>query len=198
MEPEANFYEEFKRLHPKPYFSFPDIPDYKGYSFEKLNIENFKQLYLLFEDDDSNFVDERFKVYKEAKDYATYVTVCGAHSPKHGCQDWFFKLPGEEYVGIIHLYDLSLETFAQNNRRAWIGFATKNKFRNNGITTEVIQYFISYIFASYPAINFIHTMTFKENVFAKKLLTKVGFSKDIEERASKIHEFYLLSRPELS
>ena len=41
-------------------------------------------------------------------------------------------------------------------------------------------------------------MTFKENVFAKKLLTKVGFSKDIEERVSKIHEFYLLSRPELS
>jgi hypothetical protein len=71
MEPETNFYEEFKRLHPKPYFSFPDIPDYKGYSFEKLNIENFKQLYLLFEDDDSNFVDERFKDYKEAKDYAT-------------------------------------------------------------------------------------------------------------------------------
>ncbi len=63
MEPEANFYEEFKRLHPKPYFSFPDIPDYKGYSFEKLNIENFKQLYLLFEDDDSNFVDERFHAF---------------------------------------------------------------------------------------------------------------------------------------
>jgi hypothetical protein len=34
MEPEANFYEEFKKLHPKPYFSFPDIPDYKGYSLK--------------------------------------------------------------------------------------------------------------------------------------------------------------------
>lgn len=198
METEADFYEEFKKLHPKPYFSFPDIPDYKGYSFEKLNVKNFEQLYLLFQDDHSVFVDERFKDYKEAKDYATYVTVCGAYSAKHGLQDWLFKLPGGEYAGIIHLYDLSLETFAQNNCRVWIGFATQNKFRNNGITTEVIQHFIHYIFTSYPSINFIHAMTLKENLLAKKLLIKVGFSKDIEERISKIHAFYLLTRPGLS
>jgi hypothetical protein len=41
-------------------------------------------------------------------------------------------------------------------------------------------------------------MTLKDNLLAKKLLTKVGFSKDIEERISKIHDFYLLSRPGLS
>jgi len=67
MEPEANFYEEFKRLHPKPYFSFPDIPDYKGYSFEKLNIENFKQLYLLFEDDESNLLMKGLRITKKPK-----------------------------------------------------------------------------------------------------------------------------------
>ena len=69
--------------------------------------------------------DERFKTYEAAKDYAKYISVCGAYVPKHGCQDWLLKLSDGEYACILHLYDLSIENFGQNNKRAWIGFATK-------------------------------------------------------------------------
>ena len=194
---EADFYTEFRKFHPTPHFFFPDIPSTEELTFEKLNLENFEQLYLLFENDSSPFVDERFKTYEGARDYAKYISVCGAYSPKHGNQDWLFK-SNENYAGIVHLYDLSLETFAQNHKRAWIGFCTKKTFRNQNISLKVVRNFIDYIFRFYPAIDFIHCMTLKENTAATSFLKKLGFSIDPEERLSRTHQFFILSRPGLS
>ena len=53
---QKDFYTQFRKLHPKPYFAFPDIPSTNEFTFEKLSSENFEQLYLLFENDDSPFV----------------------------------------------------------------------------------------------------------------------------------------------
>ncbi|MGZ8557404.1 MAG: hypothetical protein ACXWWC_03685 [Chitinophagaceae bacterium] len=68
-----------------------------------------------------------------AEKYANDLEKYGRFSSKHGSQDWLFKWK-EEYALILHLYDLSLETFAENKRRWWIGSATKpslRKKRNN-------------------------------------------------------------------
>jgi hypothetical protein len=70
----------------------------------------------LFENEASPFVDERFKTYEGAKEYANDISFCGAYMPKHGGQDWLFKTPTGEYGGILHLYDLSKETFAKITR----------------------------------------------------------------------------------
>ena len=99
-----------------------------------------------------------------------------------------------EYAGIVHLYDLSLETFAENNRRCWVGFATKPALRNKGITKKVLRYFLQYIFESYPIIRYIHSMTLKENLPAHGLLKAVGFREDDAERISKKHVFYVMGR----
>ena len=40
---------------------------------------------------------------------------------------------------MLHLYDLSLETYANNNKWCWIGFAIKPELRNRGITKKVAQ-----------------------------------------------------------
>lgn len=196
MEKE-DFYSWFRTTHTKRLFSFPDVPCAGELSFEKLNTENFEQLYLLFENDSSSFVDERFKTHDGAKEYARYLEVCGAYTAKHGGQDWLFQWSGE-YAGILHLYDLSLETFAQNHKRAWIGFATKEKFRKQHITMKAVQYFINYVFQFYPAIDFIHAMTMKGNDASINFLLKCGFQKDPAERLSKEHEFFILTRPVLS
>jgi len=177
----------------KPYFDFPDIDNVGEISFEKLTIENFQQLYLLFESDDSTFTNERFKHYDTAKQYAHDLEKYGRFSPKHGSQDWLFKWK-EEYAGILHLYDLSLETFAENNKRCWIGFATKPSQRKKGITKNIISYFLHYIFKNYPEIIYIHAMSLKGNIMAELLLYSLGFKKDETERLSKKHNFYLLEK----
>lgn len=194
---EADFYHEFRRLHPKPYFSLPEIPPTGELTFEKLNLENFEQLYKLFENGNSPFVDERFKTYEGAKDYASYISTYGAYTPKHGGQDWFFKLPNQTYAGIVHLYDLSLETFGQNHKRAWIGFATKEEFRNQHITSKAVRHFIDYLFQYYPVIDFIHAMTHRENIATIRFLEHLGFLNDREERL-KVHRFFILTLPALS
>ena len=177
----------------EPYFVFPDIPAYKELSFKKLTSANFAQLYLLFEGNENLFTDSRFKFYDRAKEYATDLEQYGTSSPKHGGQDWLF-LWDDEYAGILHLYDLSLETFAENNRRCWVGFATKPALRNKGITKKVLHYFLQYIFENYPHLTYIHSMTLKENLPAQGLLKAVGFKEDEAERMSKKHVFYVMER----
>ena len=177
----------------KPYFIFPDIPAYEELTFEKLTSENFKQLFLMFEADENPFIDERFKHYEQAKEYAEYLEQYGAYSAKHGGQDWLFSWKNE-YAGILHLYDLSLETFAENNRRCWIGFAIKPSMRNKGITRKVVQNFVQYIFKNYPLIKYVHSMTLKENFAAQGLLNAVGFEEDEAERLGKEYKFYVRER----
>ena len=143
------FYTEFKKRYTKILFSFPEIPSFKNFTFERLTEQNSEQLYLLFEGDTSPFVDARFKTYEDAKEYAKYSSLCGPFLPRHGGQDWLYKL-NSEYAGILHLYDLSLETFADNNNRAWIGFATSQKFRASRISIQVVNYFINYVLTNYP------------------------------------------------
>ncbi len=75
-----------------------------------------------------------------------------------------------------------------------VGFATKPALRNKGITKKALRYFLKYIFKNYPFIEYIHSMTLKENTAAKALLKAVGFSEDEDERMSKVHAFYLLQR----
>ncbi|HEX5149889.1 MAG TPA: GNAT family N-acetyltransferase [Parafilimonas sp.] len=185
--------QNHKHLFRKKLFDFPDINPFENFSFEKLNKENFQQLYLMFEADDSPFTDHRFKTYADAKEYADYLEDYGAYLPKHGSQDWFF-LRKNNYAGILHLYDRSLETFAQNNQRCRIGFATRPGLRNIGLTKTVLRYFIRYIFNDYPIINYIHAMTMPENLSSQRFLSAVGFEEDFTERVSKEHKFYLMER----
>lgn len=184
--------DEFQ-LPRKKFFNFPGINSFENFSFEMLTKQNFQQLYLMFEADDSPFTDKRFKTYKSAEDYAGYLETYGACLPKYGSQDWLFLFENN-YAGILHLYDMSLETFAENNKRCWIGFATKPVYRNKGLTKKVVCYFIQYIFKNYRVIKYIHSMTGKENLPSQMLLSAVGFKEDLEERMSKEHTFYLMER----
>ncbi len=176
-----------------PYFIFPDIPPYEDIKFEKLSLKNFQQFYQMFESDENTFTDDRFKHYEKAKEYVESLEQYGAYSPKHGGQDWLF-LWKDQYAGVLHLYDLSLETFAENNRRCWVGFATKPEMRNKGITKKALLYFNQYIFEYYPLIRYIHSMALKENQASQALLRSVGFREDLAERISKKHAFYVIEK----
>lgn len=137
--------------HQKKRFFFPDVPATAVLRLEKLNLQNFEFLFHLFETDTSDFVDERFKSYEAAKAYTEQLITYGAYSAKHGGQDWLFTWQGI-YAGIMHLYDLSLETCNQNEKRAWIGIAVARRFRGKGIAAALGN-FVQYIFQSYPVIH---------------------------------------------
>lgn len=198
MKDPDGFYAWFAKYHRTEHFTFPSIPPLGNIVFERLTQENATELYRLFQNDASHFVDDRFKDLTKATEYAKYLDRCGAYTPKHGSADWLFRFKDGEYIGVLHLYDLSLETFAQNHKRAWVGFATKEEHRRTGITSKIVRHFIQTIFDYYPDIAFIHAMTDKENTATANFLCKCGFLFDPAERLSKKNDFYLFTRPSLS
>jgi RimJ/RimL family protein N-acetyltransferase len=177
----------------KPFFTFPKIKAVEEFRFEKLTSNNFECLYKMFENDENKFTDDRFKHYESARDYTTDLEKYRAFSPKYGGQDWLF-LFRNDYAGILHLYNLSLETFSENNKRCWVGFATKPESRNKGLTKKVLEIFLQYIFDYYPFIKYIHVMTDKNNIASQALLNALNFERDFTERASKEHHFYICER----
>lgn len=195
---DAEFYQWFRKQHPAPYFTFPDLATAGELRFEKLLPENAHHLFAMFRDDASPFVDERFKGYDSAKEYAQWLQDWGLYSPKHGSQDYLFSVEGRGYAGILHLYDLSLETFADNHKRAWIGFATREDLRRRRITEKAVRHLVRSVFEYYPGIDFIHTMTDKQNTAAQQFILRCGFLTDPTERLSQDDFFYVLSRPGLS
>ena len=90
----------------------------------------------------------------------------------------------------------SAEKYANdlNNKRCWIGFATKPLLRKKGITKRAVSCFVNYIYKNYPEIKYVHSMTLNGNVAAGALLFSIGFKKDEEERLSINHNFYLLEK----
>lgn len=195
---DEEFYTWFAEHHKKPHFTFPEIPPAGDIVFEKLTGKNAAHLLDLFKNDDSPFVDERFKDADEAADYARYLTQCGAYSAKYGSADWLFRFKDGKYIGVLHLYDLSLETFAQNHKRAWIGFATGEEFRRQGITTKIVRHFVQAVFDYYPVIDYVHAMTDKVNIATANFLKKCGFLFDSTERMSEEDDFFILTRVGLS
>ena len=179
-----------KQLHPKPYFHFNEVQPFRNFTFEKLNSGNFEQLFNMFGNDDSPFIDKRFTSLKNARQYAEYLELYGTFSPKHGCCDWYFKM-NEEYAGVLHLYDLSLETWNENDKRCWIGFATKPALRNQGITTGIVQYFVEQIFESYSKIKYIHSMTLLPNAAANAVLANAEFYLDKAEKMNDGYVFFV-------
>lgn len=198
MKDPNDFYAWFAEHHKTERFTFPEVPSLHDVVFERLTQQNAVELYRLFQADLSPFVDGRFKDLSKATEYATYLERCGAYTAKHGSADWLFRFKDGDYIGVLHLYDLSLETFAQNHKRAWIGFATKEEYRRAGLTSKVVRHFIKTVFDYYPAIDFIHAMTDKKNGATANFLGKCGFLFDPAERLSKKHDFYLFTRPSLS
>ena len=184
-------------LQKQPYFEFIDIPDFGHIHFERLNSKNAIEFFHLFQFDDNKYIDERFKNFDTAIAYCQQLEDYYLYAPKHAGQDWLWKIE-EDYAGVLHLYDLSKETFAQNHKRCWVGFATKNFYRNKGTSSEVFRHFIQHLFNAYRFIDFIHAMTLKENNIAQNFLLKNGFQKDLTERISTKHSFFIQSRSSLS
>ena len=188
-----DYLADIKKRHPEPFFTFPAIPPFHEFSFEPLTVENSEQLFHLFENDPSPFVDKRFKTKEGAKEHAQWVMEYGPYIPKHGGRDWLFKINGQ-YAGILHLYDLSLETFMENHKRAWVGFAAAENVRRKALTSKAVRHFIDILFRFYERIDFIHAYIMKENHPSANFLLKAGFQPDQTEGHPENYRFFLLTR----
>lgn len=166
------------------HFHFPKLPDSQRLEFEKLSQENAGQILELFSQDPNEFIIPEFKEEKYWKKYVDWQLNLAPFSPKHGAQDWLIKLKETgEYVGLLHLYELSLETFMQNHQRCHVGIVMKSNQRRKYLASEALSGLMNYAFGEMER-NLIIARTEHANSASQKMLLSLGFQ-DVSENYSR-------------
>ena len=113
----------------QPLWQFSAMPPSRNIVFERLHFDNREVVLEMFEGDDSPFVDPAFKAPDPLYAYVAAQWICGPYSPKQGAADWIVHTRDQEPVGLLHVYDVSRETWALNDRRCSIGYVVAESFR---------------------------------------------------------------------
>jgi RimJ/RimL family protein N-acetyltransferase len=140
---------------------FPPMSDSERLSFEIITDNNYSTLVSLFETDENPFIDERFKSFDQAKEYAEDLKDM-LYDTKHGGCDFLIRLKNTPiYIGVLHLFDFSLETYRAQS--CTLGFAIAAPFRRNRYATEAMQQLINYAHTHHNKKSFL-VYTDKENL----------------------------------
>ena len=191
------FFEMFRKQHPKPYFNFTNIKPSKYLEYEVLNQSNYIEIYKMFKGDTNPYIMKEYQNLERLEEYTDYQVNYNRYSPKRGGCDWLFKLKeSKEYIGLLNLYDMSLENFADNDKRCTIGFSTKKAYRRKGFTREAVTNLIHHIYQNFPEREKILAYTKKENEASKRFLEKLGFKTSKEDYISERYDYFeLLKQP---
>jgi RimJ/RimL family protein N-acetyltransferase len=177
MDLNENFTEsvQFTRPTKGPYHFFPKMEDSERLTYEILSTDNFIKLFEMFHQDDSPFVDIRFKSVESTKQYAEESTQSRFFA-KYGSCDFLIKLKENEIcIGILHLYDYSLETYSDVPERCTIGFSIAAPYRKNYYATEAVQHLIAYANQHHNKTRFL-SYTHVENKVANAFLVSLNMT----------------------
>jgi RimJ/RimL family protein N-acetyltransferase len=158
----SNFEKWRQNLRKKgPLHHFPPMPDSERLSYEIITNNNYSILVSLFEADENPFIDQRFKSLDQAKEYAEDLTDM-LYDPKHGGCDFLIRLKNTPiYIGVVHLFDFSLETHWATC--CTLGFAIGAPFRRKRYATEAMQNLMRYAH-TYHQKTFFLVYTAQENL----------------------------------
>jgi RimJ/RimL family protein N-acetyltransferase len=160
--------------------TFPEMLPSERLEYEKLNAENYLALIPLFENDDSPFLDDRYKNEKAAQENLEFVQDM-VFDPKCGGCDFLIKLKGtEQYIGVLHLFDYSLETYADVHLRCTLGYAIGSLFRQKQYAKEALKHLMKYANENHGKKLFL-VYTSSKNIASNRLIQSLGFYNVNEE-----------------
>ncbi len=100
---------------------------------------------------------------------------------KKSCYHFLVRLKNTEtYIGVLHLFDLSTETFAGNHLRSNIGFAIAAPFRQQYYATEAVKHLIDYVQNTLQKPNIL-AYTHPKNEAANHFLLSIGMALNNED-----------------
>ncbi len=173
----SDFQQTNKQIH-----YFPLLSNSERLDYELLTVENSQTLVELFEQDTSPYVDSRFKNKKKAEYYATeWQCKTETLSTEDGSCNFLIKLKNTEtYIGVLYLFDLRTQTFADNHLRATIGFAIAAPFRKQRYATETVKHLIDYVQNVLKKPNIL-AYTHPKNEAANHFLLSLGMTLNSED-----------------
>ena len=172
-------------------FDFSGLGPSKRLHFEIMSPENGRQLYALFQRDANPFVDSRFKEAASAREYVDFI-LDSQRRFKHAACDWFIKNNGGQYVGILHLYELSRES---GSHRCFVGYALASAYRKQGIAREAVSHLIDYVFEQDFGVDLIQIETRQANFDSLRLLQRLNCIFSHEKDGGPLRDFYYFIIP---
>lgn len=175
IEESIKFWQEARTKTMQQHFFLPEVPPSVRIAFEPMTYENGMQLFEIFKNDTHLFVDARFKSESETADYVACMMEYARFSNKNAAFDWLLKSKTTgEYIGVFHLHDLSNQVFGSTNRKATIGYAIGETFRQQGFAHEAITHFSNFLFENSNKIKLL-VYTDKENTASVRLMHSLNW-----------------------
>ncbi|AQG81150.1 GNAT family N-acetyltransferase [Spirosoma montaniterrae] len=179
LHPEAqkvvDLYNEIRWPDSKPLAYYRDLPTSNRLCYETLSWSNYRILLNLFEQDTSQYVMPSLKRPDELDIYVAYQLSTGRYGAKRGSIDWLLRLHDGTYVGVLHLYEISLEIWDGKRMPCMVGYAIAEPFRRQGYAEEALKHLLGQLpvqFLLYEA----RAEPLQTNAASCSLLKKTGFS----------------------
>ncbi|MDX2302182.1 MAG: GNAT family N-acetyltransferase [Microscillaceae bacterium] len=187
---QIEFFRAVRGPHARPQFKYQNLPDSARLAYELVNWDNFTVYLDLFAQDTHPFVDQRFKIQAELEEYMVGLLEYARLSPKRGGCDWFIRLlKTNEYIGVLHVYDLNKEIFEGFHPPCYLGYALAEAHRKQGFAEEATRHLleqIPLIFERYEVMAGCKP----ENLASIALLEKLGFRQEIARTGRKTDFWY--------
>lgn len=168
----------------EPLWRFPPLPPTRNLVFERLTFDNREVVLEMFERDGNPFVDRAFTSADKLYEYVAHQWICGPYSPKHGAADWIARTRQQEPVGLLHVYDISRETWALNHRRCSIGYVVAESFRGGGLAQEAVGALQDHLFRTHDMLMLL-AMPSKANERSARFLASLGYEERTEDYCAK-------------
>lgn len=165
-----------------------DLPDSERLAFAPLSMRNYRVLHRLFAHEANPFFRDYYTDTAALRDYAFGQMYYGRFSGKHGVHDWFIRSRRDRrYVGILHLFDLSLETYRNSHQTCTIGFAVAEGYRRQGIAREAAAHLLRFLFGE-GGMRRVRAFAYPDNAPSQALLRSLGFV-EVPDRRDEFRHF---------
>ena len=152
--------------------------------------DNAERLWRLFSSDLHPFLDKRFTERELFEEYIDCLLDWMPYSARYGGADWLVSLrENGEDVGVVHLYNLTEEDYNGNRYTCAVGFATAEKYRNQGVMSEAVPQCIDYAAATFGVTSCLAYLK-KDNAASAALLRKLHFIPCDSEFASTEYRYF--------
>ena len=170
-----SYFDTFINQNYKPHFNFNNIGASDRLTYHLLDKHNYLEVLEMFKDDENKFVQSDYKSLEKLEKYVHYLLNYARFSAKRAGCDWIFRLKETgESLGLLNLYELSLENYNDKHKKCMIGFTTCEKFRRQYYTSEAVKSLIHHIFEEMRMEKII-AHTYKDNYVSKAFLKHLSF-----------------------